>query len=119
MCVSRPAVDVVNKCIDDVTQHKCPGSAQPVLHLPEQQADKKVVHHQYAVPLVGVGGLSSLLTDCYENPLNGHLEQTEQTQTYTVAQGKYEYASLSGRLTGVLDRMATRDLWLALWHLLR
>lgn len=38
---------------------------------------------------------------------------------YTVAQGKYEYGSLSVRLTGVFDRMVTRDLWLALWHLLR
>ncbi len=71
---------MVNECIDDVTQHKRPGSAQSVLHLSEQQADKQVVHHQYAVPLVAVGGLSSLLTDCYENPLNGHLKHTEHRQ---------------------------------------
>lgn len=72
---------MVNECIDDVTQHERPGSAQPVLHLSEQQADEQVVHHQYAVPLVAVGGLSSLLTDCYENLLNGHLKHTEHRRT--------------------------------------
>lgn len=38
--VQRPAVDMVDECVDDVSEDKGPGSSQAVLHLSEQQVDK-------------------------------------------------------------------------------
>lgn len=61
--VYRPAVDVVYKGIDDISEHKGPRSTQAILNLGEQQVDKQVIHHEDAVPLVGVGGLGCALAN--------------------------------------------------------
>lgn len=53
----KPAVDVVNEGVDDVSEDEGPGAPQAVFHLPEQQADKQVVHEQDAVALVAVSCL--------------------------------------------------------------
>lgn len=75
VCVYRPAVDVVHKGVDDVSEHKGPGSTQAILNLTQQQVHKQVIYHEDAVPLVGIGGLGCALTNRGQNLLYGHLAQ--------------------------------------------
>lgn len=73
LLLRRPAVDVVNEGVDDVSEDEGPGAPQAVFYLPEQQADKQVVHEQNAVAFVAVSRLCCSLTHRQQNPLNGNL----------------------------------------------
>lgn len=66
---------MVNECVDDVPQDEGPGSSQAILHLPQQQVDKQVVHEEDAVALVAVGGVGRPLAHSQEDPLDGDLQQ--------------------------------------------
>lgn len=78
LCAHQPAVEMVNECVDDVPQDEGPGSSQAVLHLPEQQVDKQVVHEEDAVALVAVGRVGRPLAHSQEDPLDGDLQQQQQ-----------------------------------------
>lgn len=60
----QPAVEMVNECVDDVPENKGPGSSEAVLHLPEQQVDKQVIHEEDAMALIAVGRLCRSFTNC-------------------------------------------------------
>lgn len=76
--VHSPAVDVVNERVDDVSEDEGPGSSQTVLHLPEQQADKQMVHEEDAVALVAVARLCCFFTHCQQDLLDGNLLATDR-----------------------------------------
>lgn len=78
MFVHRPAVDVVNEGVDDVSEDEGPGSSQTVLHLPEQQADEQVVHEEDAVTFVAVDRLRRFFTHGQQNLLDGNLKSRKQ-----------------------------------------
>lgn len=123
---------MVNECIDDVSEDEGPRSPQAVLHLSEQQADQQVIHEEDAMALVAVRRLRCSGADRQQNPLDGdlqhrgkegqgkhaYLKSTQETKLGTEDQSLGEYVIIK-HVTGVLERMATRDLWVALWHLLR
>lgn len=69
-CLHPPAVDMVNECVDDVSEDEGPGSAQAVLHLSEQQVDKEVINKEYAMAFVAVGRLCYSFTHRQQNPLD-------------------------------------------------
>ena len=134
MCVHRPAVDVVNEGVDDVSEDEGPGSPQAVLHLFEQQVDKQVIHEEDAMALIAVGRLCFSFTHRQQNPLDRNLQHKDDQDNIITELGKHKQLnrfilivnntrkSTQGKvkhLTGVFDRMVTKDLWLALWHLLR
>lgn len=75
LLLHQPAVEMVNECVDDVPQDKGPGSSQAVLHLPQQQVDKQVVHEEDAVALVAVGGVGCPLAHSQQDLLDGDLQQ--------------------------------------------
>lgn len=81
MCVHIPAVDVVNECVDDVSEDEGPGSSQAVLHLSEQQVDKQVIHEEDAMAFVAVGRLSCFFTNCQQNSLDGNLNHKKAQQS--------------------------------------
>ncbi len=70
----QPAVDVVNECVDDVSEDEGPGSSQTVLHLSEQQVDKQVIHEEDSMAFVAVGRLCCFFTHCQQNPLDRNLQ---------------------------------------------
>ena len=74
-----PTVDVVNECVDDVSEDEGPGSSQAVLHLSEQQVDKQVVHEEDAMALVAVGRLCCPFTHRQQNLLDGNLQHKYRT----------------------------------------
>lgn len=120
---------MVNERIDDVSEDEGPRSPQAVLHLPEQQADKQVIHEEDAMALVAVGRLRRSRAHRQQNPLDGHLRHGERgpeetclfkdTGDKTRKWGSIIRGVCVLHVTGVLERMATRDLCVALWHLLR
>ena len=77
ICVHRPAVDVVNECVDDVSEDEGPGSSQAVLHLSEQQVDKQVIHEEDAMAFVAVGRLCRSFTHRQQNPLDRNLRHKD------------------------------------------
>lgn len=80
MCVHRPAVDVVNEGVDDVSEDEGPGSSQAVLHLFEQQVDKQVVHEEDAMALIAVGCLCFSFTHRQQNPLDRNLRHKDNRE---------------------------------------
>lgn len=70
----QPAVDVVYDCVDDVSEDKCPGSSQAVLHLSEQQVDKQVIHEQNTMTFIAVGRLFCPFTHRQQNLLDRNLQ---------------------------------------------
>lgn len=82
VCVCARAhqpVDVMNECVDDVSEYEGPGSSQAVLHLSEQQVDKQVIHEQDAMPLVAVGRLCGSFTHRQQDPLDRDLQHKKRT----------------------------------------
>lgn len=77
-CLHPPAIDMVNECVDDVSEDEGPGSAQAVLHLSDQQVDKEVIHKEYAMAFVAVGRLCYSFTHRQQNPLDGDLQHSRQ-----------------------------------------
>lgn len=112
------AVEVVKERVDDVSEDEGPGSSQAVLHLRQQQRHKQVVGEQDAMALVAVGGLRCSLAHGQQDPLDGDLGERGQVRPSLRPKEGGARGQLSC-LTGVLDRTATRDPWLVLWHLLR
>lgn len=84
ICTHQPAVDVVNECVDDVSEDEGPGSSQAVLHLSEQQVDKQVIHEEDAMAFVAVGRLRCSLTHRQQNPLDGNLQHRKGTTILTI-----------------------------------
>lgn len=76
--VHQPAVDMVNECVDDVSEDEGPGSSQAVLHLSEQQVDKQVIHEEDAMAFVAVGRLGCSFTHRQQNPLDRDLQRKER-----------------------------------------
>lgn len=73
------AVDLVNECVNDVSQDEGPGSSQAVLHLYEQQVNKQVIHQEDAMAFVAVGGFCRSITHSQQDPLDRDLWPGPQT----------------------------------------
>lgn len=83
-CVHQPAVDMVNECVDDVSEDEGPCSSQAVLHLSEQKVDEQVIHEEDAVTFVAVGRLCCSFTHRQQNPLDRNLRHKKGTTIMTI-----------------------------------
>lgn len=97
---------MVNECVDDVPQDKGPCSSQAVLHLPQKQVDKQVVHEEDAVALVAVGGVGRPLTQSQEDPLDGDLQQPKEGQQRS---NQRDTGGVSGCVTHITHRSPGED----------
>lgn len=71
------AVDVVNECVNDVSEDEGPGSSQAVLHLNEQQVNKQVIHQEDAMAFIAVGGFCCSITHSQQDLLDRDLRPSQ------------------------------------------
>lgn len=69
---------MVEESVDDVSEDEGPGSSQTILHLPEEQADKQMVHEEDAVALVAVGRLCCAFAHRQQDLLDGNLQPIDR-----------------------------------------
>lgn len=93
------AVDVVNKCINYVSQDKGPGSSQAILHLYEQQVNKQVIHQEDAMAFVAVGGFCRSITHSQQDPLDRDLRPGQQARKQNHMQSRKKATAVKQLVT--------------------